>query len=68
MFLVWRGDEDHDIVLDFDSWAADAIRGRIWHTSQVISDLPNRGCRLKMHLTTLEQADRWVLSWGKYVK
>lgn len=67
-FLIWRGDEDHDVVLEFDSWAADAVRGRRWHTSQEIIELPNRGCQLKMHLTTFEEVDRWILSWWRHAK
>lgn len=67
-FLIWRGEEEHDVVLEFDSWATDAVRGRRWHRSQEFIDLPNRGCHLKLHLTTLEEVDRWILSWGKHVR
>ncbi|MGO8676771.1 MAG: helix-turn-helix transcriptional regulator [Limisphaerales bacterium] len=66
-FNVYTGRGDHDVVLDFDSWAAESIRGRHWHASQHLTELPERGLRLQMRLTSLKEAERWVLSWGAHV-
>ena len=63
---VFKGDADYEIVVDFDSWGADLIRGRKWHASQEITELPRRRLRLRLHLNNIEEAERWVLSWGTH--
>lgn len=63
---VFKGDADYEIVVDFDSWGADLIRGRKWHASQEITELPKRQLRLRLRLNNIEEAERWVLSWGKH--
>jgi proteasome accessory factor B len=63
---VFKGDADYEIVVDFDSWGADLIRGRKWHASQEITELPKRQLRLRLRLNSIEEAERWVLSWGTH--
>ena len=63
---VFKGDADYEIVVDFDSWGADLIRGRKWHASQEITELPRRQLRLRLRLNNIEEAERWVLSWGTH--
>ncbi len=63
---VFKGDADYEIVVDFDSWAADLIRGRQWHASQEVTELPKRQLRLRLRLNNIEEAERWVLSWGAH--
>ena len=63
---VFKGDADYEIVVDFDSWGADLIRGRKWHASQEITELPKRQLRLRLRLNSIEEAERWVLSWGAH--
>ena len=63
---VFKGDADYEIVVDFDSWGADLIRGRKWHASQEITELPRRQLRLRLRLNSIEEAERWVLSWGSH--
>jgi predicted DNA-binding transcriptional regulator YafY len=65
-FSVFKGGDDYEVVIDFDSWAADLIRGRRWHSSQELTDLPSRQIRLRMRLNSIEEAERWVLSWGTH--
>jgi len=65
-FSVFRGEDDYEVVIDFDSWGADLIRGRKWHASQEITELPGRQLRLCLRLNSIEEAERWVLSWGKH--
>lgn len=65
-FSAFKGKEDYEIVVDFDSWAADLVRGRKWHGSQRITELPGGQMQLSMRLDSLEEADRWVLSWGTH--
>jgi predicted DNA-binding transcriptional regulator YafY len=63
---VYKGGDDYEVVIDFDSWAADLIRGRRWHSSQELTELPSRQIRLRMRLNSIEEAERWVLSWGTH--
>ena len=63
-FSVMKGDTEEDVVIEFDAWAADLVRGRQWHSSQRLADLADGGSRLEMRLNSLEEIERWVLSWG----
>lgn len=65
-FNVFKGGDDYEVVIDFDSWAADLVRGRKWHSSQEVTELPGRQIRLRMRLNSIEEAERWVLSWGTH--
>ena len=65
-FSVFKGEDDHEVVVDFDSWAADLVRGRKWHASQEIIELPRRQLRLRLRLNSIHEAERWVLSWGAH--
>ena len=61
-----KGNGDHQVVIEFDPWAADVVRGRQWHSSQQVTDLPDGGSRMTMRLSGLEEVERWVLSWGTH--
>jgi len=63
---VFKGSDDYEVVIQFDAWASDLIRGRRWHGSQEIIELPGRQIRLRLRLNSLEEAERWVLSWGQH--
>ena len=63
---MFKGGDDYEVVIDFDSWAADLVRGRRWHSSQELTELPSRQIRLRMRLNSIEEAERWVLSWGTH--
>jgi len=65
-FSVFKGGDDYEVVIDFDKWAADLIRGRRWHSSQELTELPGGQIRLRMRLNSIEEAERWVLSWGSH--
>jgi proteasome accessory factor B len=65
-FGVFKGNDDYEVVIEFDSWAADLVRGRRWHGSQEIMELPKRMLRMRLRLNSIEEAERWVLSWGKH--
>lgn len=67
-FGVYKGGEDYEVVLEFDAWAADEVRGRQWHHSQEMQDLPQGGLRLRMRLNNLEEVERWALSLGEHVR
>jgi proteasome accessory factor B len=65
---VFKGREDHDILIQFDPWATDEIRDRRWHSSQQITNLPDGGCQLRLHLSSLEEIESWILSFGPHAK
>jgi predicted DNA-binding transcriptional regulator YafY len=65
-FTVMKGEGDYEVVIEFDAWATDQLRGRQWHATQQITELPGGGCRLTMRLTELEEVKRWILSWGTH--
>ncbi len=65
-FNVFKGGDDYEVVVDFDAWAADLVRGRRWHHSQEVTELPGRQIRLRLRLNSIEEAERWVLSWGMH--
>ena len=63
-FSAYKGDDDYEVVIEFDAWASDIIRGRQWHASQEITEMPGGTIRFRMRLDGIEEALRWVLSWG----
>ena len=65
-FAVFKGKDDFEIVVLFDRWAADQIRGRQWHPGQEILDLPDGSLRLRMRLNSVEEMEHWVLGWGAH--
>lgn len=67
-FTVMKGEEDHHVVIDFDAWGTDLIRGRQWHSSQVLTDRADGGSRLTMTVNSLEEIIGWVLNWGIHAR
>ena len=65
-FGAMRGEGEYDIVLHFDAWASEIMRGRQWHESQKITPLPGGGSRMQLRLGALEEIERWILSWGTH--
>jgi proteasome accessory factor B len=63
-FGIFTGDDDFEVVIEFDAWAAAMVRERKWHPSQQIDDLGHGGLRLTFRLSNLPEIERWVLSWG----
>lgn len=65
-FTVMKGQGDYEVVIEFDAWATDQLRGRLWHSSQRVAEIPGGGSHMTMHLSGLEEVERWVLSWGAH--
>jgi proteasome accessory factor B len=63
---VFKGKDDHVVVVDFDAWGADDVRGRRWHSSQELIELGAGRLRVKLRLNSLEEVERWVLSFGRH--
>jgi predicted DNA-binding transcriptional regulator YafY len=60
---VFKGSEDYEVVVEFDAWGADDVRGRRWHASQELTEHPRGVLTLKMRLNSLEEVARWVLGF-----
>ena len=52
------------MVIDFDAWGTDLVRGRQWHSSQELTERPGGCSQLRLRLNSLEEIERWVLAWG----
>ncbi len=62
--VVYAGDEQYDVTIDFAASVADRLRERSWHPSQQLSKLENGGVRLELRLPSLLEFVPWVLGWG----
>ena len=61
-----KGEEDYEVVIEFDSYGTDLVGGRKWHASQEFTELPGGGSQLRMRLSGLEEIERSVLNWGRH--
>lgn len=65
-FSVFKGVEDYEVVIEFDPWATDLLRGRRWNPRHEWLELPGGRSRLRLRLDNLEEILGWVLSWGEH--
>jgi predicted DNA-binding transcriptional regulator YafY len=63
-FGVFQGIGRITVRVRFQPFAAQLVRERIWHHSQRIKELRNGGLELQLQLGSLEEIERWILSWG----
>lgn len=67
-FGVFAGGEPYRIKLQFDSFAVRLVTERVWHESQRVKQLRNGTAVLQLDLGSLEEIERWILSWGSHVR
>jgi proteasome accessory factor B len=67
-FGVFSGKAKHRVSIHFDAFAARLVSERQWHPSQKISRLPGGEMELTMTLGSLEEVERWILSWGEHAR
>ena len=67
-FGVRSGKGAHEVVLRFDEKVADYIKEKKWHDSQKLRELRGGAVELSLQLSSLEEVERWVLSWAGYAK
>ncbi len=70
-FGVFRGAEGgkaRRVRIRFDAWAARLVSERVWHESQEIKRLRSGEIELQLELASLEEVERWVLSWGEHAE
>jgi len=63
-FGIFQGSGHTVVRVRFQPFAAQLVRERIWHHSQRIKELGNGGLELRLQLGSLEEIERWILSWG----
>ncbi len=63
---VMSGQGDYRVVIEMDAWLTDIVRGRRWHPSQEIVELPDGKSQLRLRLGCLEEIEQYVLSWGTH--
>ncbi|MGB0581776.1 MAG: helix-turn-helix transcriptional regulator [Limisphaerales bacterium] len=63
-FGVHSGKGEFDVTIRFDSYAADYIREKRWHPSQKVRELRDGGLVLKLKLSSLNEIQRWVMTWA----
>ena len=63
-FGVLSGQGEFQVVIRFNEEAADYIREKKWHASQVLRELEEGGVELRMKLSSLREVQRWILAWG----
>ena len=63
---LYRGEDDFEVVVEVDAWAADDVRGRRLHSSQELKELPKGVLRVRLRLNSLEEVERWILSMGTH--
>ena len=62
------GGDIHDVRLLFDKQVADWIAEREWHPDQKIKRKRNGDVELAFPAKGLYEVQRWVLSWGRWVR
>jgi predicted DNA-binding transcriptional regulator YafY len=63
-FGVHSGQGEFEVVIRFEPAVADYILEKKWHDSQTLRKLGSGGVELRLKLSSLEEVERWVLSWG----
>lgn len=62
---IERG-EPRKVVIEFDKGEAPYIRGKRWHKSQVLDELPDGLLRMTLTVGGLGEVMRWVMSLGSH--
>jgi predicted DNA-binding transcriptional regulator YafY len=63
---LFKGQDDFEVVVELDAFAADDVRGRRLHSSQEVTEMPGGMLRVRLRLDSLEEAERWVLTLGTH--
>lgn len=63
---LFKGQDDFEVVVELDAWAADDVHARRLHSSQELTETPGGMLRVRLRPDSLEEAERWVLSLGTH--
>ena len=64
-FGVFQSDGRNKVRIRFQRFAAQLVRERVWHHSQKLRELRDGRLELQLQLGSLEEIERWILSWGE---
>jgi predicted DNA-binding transcriptional regulator YafY len=67
-FGVFKGASRHVVRIHFDAFASSLVSERQWHSSQKLKVLSDGETELSMTLGSLEEIERWILSWGAHAR
>lgn len=69
-FGIFCGDSgrDYKVRVRFDEFATRLVGERKWHESQKLSLSKNGTSELSVTLRSIEEIERWILSWGSHAK
>jgi predicted DNA-binding transcriptional regulator YafY len=62
--VVYGGDEQYDVTVDFTPAVERRVRETNWHPAQRLTGLEDGGVRLEVRLPSLLEFEPWVRSWG----
>lgn len=63
-FGVFSDDGNYLVRIRFDALAGQLVSERKWHSSQKIRQLSGGGAEMELRLGSLQEVERWILSWG----
>ena len=64
---IWYGEETEEVVLRFMPEATRRVQETLWHPSQVLEELPDGGCLLRLQVAAPEEMVYWIRGWGPQV-
>lgn len=64
-FGMLRGEGTVTVRIEFDGYAGQLVRERVWHASQKITDNPGDKVELELQVSQTDEVRRWVLGWGE---
>jgi len=67
-FGVYSAGKKQRIQIQFDAFAARLVAERKWHESQRVREKANGSIILELELGSLQEIERWILSWGKHAR
>jgi predicted DNA-binding transcriptional regulator YafY len=67
-FGVYSAGKKQRIQIEFDPFAARLVAERKWHESQRVREKANGSIVVELELGSLQEIERWILSWGKHAR
>ena len=67
-FGIWRSNEKHRVIVEFDAAATEFVKTRKVHPSQRLAAIAGGGVRLTMTVGDLTPVVSWILEWGSRVR
>jgi CRISPR-associated endonuclease/helicase Cas3 len=65
----WGSGDPVEVVLRYPAKrTADRVRDTNWHETQVIEDLPDGGCILRIRVGSTQEMKPWIRQWGPDVE